>query len=70
MIMERDKAEVAGYHALTFTYRVPEELGMLDRALGDLRRGNISHVLVQEEAGFSVWRRGAGASATSRRKSE
>jgi hypothetical protein len=29
---------------------------MLDRVLGDLRRGNIGHVLVKDRLGVSVWR--------------
>jgi hypothetical protein len=33
---------------------------MLDGVLVDMRRGNISHVLVKGRAGVSVWRRGSG----------
>ncbi len=58
MIMERDKAEAAGYHALTLPYRLPGEQAMLDNVLADMRRGHISHVLVRERRGVAVWRRG------------
>ena len=57
--MKERKAEAAGYRALTQGYRLPGEQAMLDAVLADLRRGNISHVLVKDGAGVAVWRRGA-----------
>ena len=58
--MTGSKARRAGYRALTVGYRVPAEQEMLDRVLGDLRRGNVAHVLVKERRGFSVWRKAGG----------
>ena len=52
------KARAAGYHALTCVYRLPREQGLLDSVLADMRRGNISHVLVKNRSGVAVWRRG------------
>jgi hypothetical protein len=56
--MNRRGAKAAGYRALTGRYCLPGERGMLDGVLADMRRGNISHVLVKEGLGISVWRRG------------
>ena len=60
------EARAAGYRALTSEYRVPDEQWMLDRVLADMRRGNISHALVKEPGGFSVWRKGRPASVNGR----
>ena len=49
-------AREAGYRALTNGYLLPQEQEMLDGVLADMRRGNISHVLVKSRAGVSVWR--------------
>ena len=64
--MTTKRAKAAGFRALTIPYAFPEELGMLDHVLADLRRGNIAHVLVTEPRGFSVWRRGKGHTGESR----
>jgi hypothetical protein len=54
--MNKRGAKAAGYRALTGRYRLPEERGMLDGVLADLRQGNIGHVLVKDRLGISVWR--------------
>jgi hypothetical protein len=54
--MNKRGAKAAGYRALTGRYRLPEERGMLDGVLADMRRGNIAHVLVRDRLGVSVWR--------------
>ena len=54
--MNRRAARAAGYRALTGRYRLPEEQGMLDAVVADLRRGSIGHVLVKDRLGVSVWR--------------
>ncbi len=54
--MNRRAARAAGYRALTGRYHLPEEQGMLDAVVADLRRGNIGHVLVKDRLGISVWR--------------
>ena len=64
--MKERKADAAGYRALTQRYRLPREQAMLDAVLADLRRGNISHVLVKDRMGISVWRRGTLRPATMR----
>lgn len=56
--MKERGARAAGYCALTGRYRLPEERGMLDGVLADMRRGNISCVLVKDQKGVSVWRAG------------
>ena len=56
--MNIKRAGAAGYHALTTSYRLPGERALLDSVLADMRRGNISHVLVRERRGVAVWRRG------------
>ncbi len=61
--MSEKRAEVAGYRAVTLRYRLPGELVMLEAVLADMRRGNISHVLVKDRLGASVWRRGCAGKA-------
>ena len=61
VIMNTNGATASGYHPLTGGYRLPVEQGMLDNVLGDMRRGNIDHVLVKDGVGLSVWRRGCFA---------
>ncbi|MBI5386781.1 MAG: hypothetical protein HZA90_19085 [Verrucomicrobia bacterium] len=56
--MNTRTAKTAGYRALTVPYQVPKEQAMLDHVLEDMRRGNISHVLVKNRRGLAVWRRG------------
>ena len=56
--MNKRTAEAAGYRALTSRFRLPDEEGMLNAVLADMRRGNIAHVLVKDRLGVSVWRRG------------
>ena len=56
--MNRKAARAAAYHALTGRYRLPDEQGMLDSVLADMRRGNISCVLVKYRLGVFVWRAG------------
>jgi len=51
-------ARASRYRALTITYQLPQEQGLLDNVLADMRRGKIEHALVKEPAGVSVWRRG------------
>ena len=63
--MNTRTARAAGYRALTERYYLPEEQEMLDGVLADMRRGNISHVLVKDRLGVSVWRRSL-RTATSR----
>ena len=64
--MNKRGAKAAGYRALTGRYRLPEERGMLDGVLADMRRGNISHVLVKDRLGVAVWRRGCTHGTTGR----
>ena len=54
-------ARAAGYRALTGRFYLPDEQPMLSGVLTDMRRGNISHVLVKDRLGVSVWRRGCMA---------
>ncbi len=56
--LNRRAAKAAGYRPLTERYRLPDEQPMLDGVVADMRRGNISHVLVKDRAGVEVWRRG------------
>jgi len=68
--MNKRGARAAGYRALTGRYHLPEERGMLDGVLADMRRGNIAHVLVKDRLGVSVWRSfrsGTMRTATTRR---
>ena len=62
-VMNIVEARASGYRAVTFGYRWPEELGMLDRTLGDMRRGQIDHMVVRDGDGLAVWRRGASQAA-------
>ncbi len=64
--MNERGARAAGYRALTARYRLPAEEAMLNGVLADMRRGNISHVLVKDRVGVSVWRRGTGLAAGGR----
>ena len=57
--MNKSGARAAGYRALTSRYRLPEERAMLDGVLADMRRGNISCVLVKDRLGVCVWRAGS-----------
>ena len=50
-------ARAAGYRAVTHGYELPQEQGMLDNVLADMRRGNIDHALVRGRGGVAVWRR-------------
>jgi hypothetical protein len=60
--MNIQAARAAGYRALTGRFYLPGEQEMLDGVIADMRRGRISHVLVKDRLGVSVWRRGhAGA---------
>ena len=59
--MNRKEARAAGYRALTCRYRLPEEQGMLDAVVADMRRGNIGYVQVKDRLGVSVWRKGRAA---------
>src|SRR5262245_38156275 len=52
-----NEARAAGYRALTNNYQLPEEQGMLEGVLADMRRGRIDHVLVKRRGGVSVWRK-------------
>ena len=61
--MNRKEARAAGYRALTGNYHLPEEQGMLDAVVADMRRGNIGYVLVKDRLGVAVWRRGCFAMA-------
>ncbi len=56
--MNKRGARAAGYRALTGRYCLPDEQGMLNGVLADMRRGTISHVLVRDRLGVSVWRKG------------
>jgi hypothetical protein len=56
--MNKRGAKAAGYRALTGRYQLPEERGMLDGVLADMRSGSIDHVLVKANGGVAVWRRG------------
>ena len=55
--MKTKLARAAGYRAVTGSYQLPGEQGMLEKVLADLRRGDIDHVLVKAGRGVSVWRR-------------
>jgi hypothetical protein len=61
--MNRRAAKTAGYRRLTGRFSLPDEEAMLNGVLTDMRRGNISHVLVKDRVGVSVWRRGAWRAA-------
>ncbi|OQC24186.1 MAG: hypothetical protein BWX68_02353 [Verrucomicrobia bacterium ADurb.Bin063] len=54
-------AKAAGYRQLTSRFCLPDEEPLLNGVLADMRRGNISHVLVKDRVGVSVWRRGCTA---------
>ena len=56
-IMNARVARASGYHALTSTFQLPNEQGMLDNILADLRRGKIDHVLVRDGCNLAIWRR-------------
>ena len=56
--INKTEARAAGFRALTSRFYLPEEQEMLDGVLADMRRGNISHVLVSDRLGVAVWRRG------------
>lgn len=58
--VNRRAAKAAGYRALTGRFCLPEEQPLLNGVLADMRRGSISHVLVKDRLGVSVWRRGKG----------
>jgi hypothetical protein len=62
--LNKRAARAAGYRALTSRFRLPEEQGMLNGVLTDMRRGNISHVLVKDRLGVSVWRKGRSVATT------
>jgi hypothetical protein len=64
--MNTQAARAAGYRALTGRFYLPGEQEMLDGVLADMRRGRISHVLVKDRLGVSVWRRGSWRTATMR----
>jgi hypothetical protein len=51
-------ARAAGYRALTGRFYLPEERGMLNSVVADMRRGGIRHVLVKDRLGVAVWRGG------------
>jgi len=57
--IKRVEAKAAGYRAVTGVYQLPQEQGMLNGVLADMRRGRIDHVLVKVRRGVSVWRRGS-----------
>jgi hypothetical protein len=58
--LNRRAAKAAGYRELTGRFYLPGEQPMLNGVLADMRRGNISHVLVKDRLGVAVWRRGKG----------
>ena len=64
--MNRRAAKTAGYRPLTSRFSLPDEQPLLNGVLADMRRGRISHVLVKDRLGVSVWRRGTLRSATMR----
>ena len=49
------QAEKKGYSPLTFSY-AENERGM-EKVVADMKRGNIDHVIVDEDNGKSVWRK-------------
>ena len=57
--LNKRAAKAAGYRPLTGGFCLPGEQPLLDGVLADMRRGSISHVLVKDRVGVSVWRRGA-----------
>jgi len=57
--LNKRAAKSAGYRPLTSRFCLPGEQPLLDGVLADMRRGSISHVLVKDRVGVSVWRRGA-----------
>ncbi len=62
--LNRRAAKAAGYRPLTSRFSLPNEQALLEGVLADMRRGRISHVLVKDRLGVTVWRRGTLRSAT------
>lgn len=66
-ILTEEEAVAAGLQRLTTPYRIPKDQAMLDRALGDMERGNITHAVVpvsirgsdgEQAEGAEIWRSG------------
>lgn len=66
--LNRRAAKAAGYRPLTSRFCLPDEQPLLNGVLADMRRGKISHVLVKDRLGVSVWRRGSLRTASRRAK--
>ena len=64
--LNKRAAKAAGYLPVTSRFCLPDEQPLLNSVLADMRRGSISHVLVREGLGVSVWRRGTSQLATLR----
>ena len=64
--LNKRAAKAAGYLPVTSRFCLPDEQPLLNGVLADMRRGSISHVLVREGLGVSVWRRGTSQLATVR----
>lgn len=46
-------------HSLTSPYSKSErKLGMMDRVIEDMERGNINYAVVRRPSGFEIWRTG------------
>jgi len=58
------EAESRGLGRLTTPYKLPKEQGMMDAVIGDMKRGNIRHALVDTGSGVEVWRSGIKTSNT------
>jgi hypothetical protein len=67
--LNKRAAKAAGYRPLTSRFCLPDEQPLLNGVLADMRRGNISHVLVKDRVGVSVWRSfRSGTSCTAARR--
>lgn len=52
------EASVRGYGQLTSTYRMPDELWMLENVVLDMASGGIEYMIVKVDDGLQVWRKG------------
>ena len=54
--MTKAQATKQGYSAVTFPFE-PGEENMMQKVVADLKRGNITHTIVDVEGGKEVWRK-------------
>ena len=55
-MMTAEQATKKGYHPVTEPY-LDEELHMASKVVADMEKGNIPHVMVQEDLGKAIWRK-------------